>query len=105
MPQPNDLSRSLAAWTRTPREGRAWSRSLPPGIDIGEADVEVLGPERDETPSQHVEAALAGFGIVADHRARVGRRHIPARRKIRSRPMRRDREHELDLADIGGEPE
>jgi hypothetical protein len=31
-------------------------------------------------------------------------RDVPARRKIGCQPMWRDREHKLDLADIGGEP-
>jgi hypothetical protein len=47
----------------------------------------------------------SGLGIVANHRELVGRRHVPVRREIRGRPMRRDREHKLDLADIGGEPD
>jgi hypothetical protein len=29
--------------------------------------------------------------------------HVPARRNVRGRPMRRDREGKFDLADIGGE--
>src|SRR5262249_40917381 len=47
--------------------------------------------------------ALSGFPVVTDHGKLVRRSHVPARRKIWSRPMRRDREHKLDLADIGGE--
>src|SRR5690349_4205717 len=51
---------------------------------------------------KQVQAALSGFGFIAHHRKRVGRRHIPARRKVWGRPLRRDREHQLDFADIGG---
>ena len=84
-------------------KGRPVVDPLGLGVDVGETDVEVLGPERHETPSQQVEAALAGLGVVPDDGERVGRRHIPARREIGSRPMWRDREDKFDLADIGGE--
>jgi hypothetical protein len=43
-----------------------------------------------------------GVGIIADH-AGIGRRDVPTRRNVRGRPVRRYREEELDLADIGGE--
>ena len=45
----------------------------------------------------------AVLGVVTHDRQRIGRRHVPARREIRRRPLGRDREDELDLADIGGE--
>src|ERR1700757_4205513 len=58
-------------------KGRPVLDPLGLGVDVGEADVEVLGPERHETPAQQVEATLAGLGIVSDYGERVGRRHIP----------------------------
>jgi hypothetical protein len=73
------------------------------GVDIGEADIHVLGPVRDQTPAQKIQAALAGPSVIADHRKGIGWRRVPTGRKIWSRSMRRDREDELDLADIGGE--
>src|SRR5205823_9013719 len=36
----------------------------------------------------------------ADHQQQVARGDIPTRRKIGRRPMRRNREHQLDFADI-----
>jgi hypothetical protein len=36
-------------------------------------------------------------------RKRIGRRHVPARRDIRRRPLRRNPERDFDLTDIGGE--
>ena len=36
------------------------------GIDVGEADLDVLGSGRDQAPAQHVGAALRGLGVVAD---------------------------------------
>ena len=48
-----------------------------------------------------VQGAL--FGVVADDWQRIGWRDVPARGDIRGRPMRRDREDERDLSDIGGE--
>jgi hypothetical protein len=56
-----------------------------------------------QAPAHHVHAALAGSVIVADHRERVGWRHVPTGREVRGGPIRRDREDELDPADIGGE--
>jgi len=40
--------------------------------------------------------------IIADDQQRIGRRHVPAGGKIRRRPLRRNPERDLDLADIGG---
>jgi hypothetical protein len=37
---------------------------------------------------------------VTDHGKLVRRSHVPTRPKIWNRPMWRDREHKLDLADI-----
>src|SRR5262249_61937514 len=71
--------------------------------DVGEADVQILSPIGNKAPAQQVQTSLCGFSVVTDHRKLVGRSHIPARWKIWSRPMRRDREHKLDLADIGGQ--
>ena len=56
------------------------------------ADFDILGPMRDQTPAQQVQAALAGLPIVADDGELVSRRRIPSRREVRGRPMRRDRE-------------
>src|SRR6266446_5667752 len=53
--------------------------------------------------AHHVQAALAGLGIMADHRQRVCWRHVPTRRDVGGRPMRRDREHQLDLAELQAE--
>ena len=63
----------------------------------------VLDPEPHETPAHHVQAALASPPVIADHREQVGGRHVPTGWEVRGGPMRRDREDELDLADIGGE--
>ena len=49
------------------------------------------------------QAAAPLEGILADHRQRVGWRHVPTQRDVRRWPMRRDREDQFDLADIGGE--
>ena len=72
------------------------------GVDVGEADL-VLGPERHQSPAHHLEAALPVLPIVTHDRQRIGRGHVPARRDIRHRPLGRDPEGELDLADVGGE--
>ena len=45
---------------------------------------------------------MFGLGVVAHDGRRVGRCHVPARRKVRRRALGRDREDELDLADVGG---
>jgi hypothetical protein len=84
-------------------EGRLAHDPLGFGVDVREADFDVLGPERYEPPAHDIQAALASSRIVADHGERVGRRDVPAGRDVRGRPIRRDREDELDLADIGGE--
>jgi hypothetical protein len=55
------------------------------------------------TAAPHVQTALAGLGIVANYREGIGGRDVPTRRDVRGAAMRRDREHQLDLADIGGE--
>src|SRR5207248_11749060 len=86
----------------TSRKGRPGLDPFRLGVDVGEADVQILGPVGNKAPAQQVQTALSGLSVVTDHRKLVGRRHIPARRKIWSRPMRRDGEHKLDLADIGG---
>jgi hypothetical protein len=46
------------------------------GVDVGKADLDVLGPVGDQAPAQHVEAALPGLGIVADDGQGVGRRDV-----------------------------
>jgi hypothetical protein len=84
-------------------EGRLALDPLGLGVDVREADFDVLGPKRHEPPAHDIQATLAGSGIIADHRERVGRRHIPTGRDVWGRPIRRDREDEPDLADIGGE--
>ena len=43
------------------------------GVDVSEADFDILGPKRYEPPAHYVEGALTGPGIVADHREEVGR--------------------------------
>ena len=96
------LARGSAA-TGMPRGRRTCLDPLGLGVDVCEADFHVLGPKRHEPPPHHVEAALPSSRIIADHRERVGRRHVPTRRDVRCWPIRRDREDELDLADIGGE--
>jgi hypothetical protein len=70
------------------------------GVDIREADVDVLGPVRDQTPAQKVQAALAGLAIVPDHREQVSGCRVPTGREVRGRSMRRDGKDELDFADI-----
>jgi ATP-dependent DNA ligase len=49
-----------------------------------------------------LEAALIVFVVIAHDRQRIGWRHVPAWRKIWCRPLGRNPEHELDLADVGG---
>jgi hypothetical protein len=56
-----------------------------------------------ETGPARPRAALPGLPVVPDDRKGISRRGIPPWCKIGSRAMRRDREHKLDLADIGGE--
>jgi|SRR5271163_885665 len=54
------------------------------GVDVSEADFDVLRPIRHQPPPQQVQAALAGLGVVADHRNGVGWRGVPSRREVRS---------------------
>jgi len=49
---------------------------------VRRADLEVLGPIRHQAPPQYVEAAFFGLGIVPDHRQRIGRCNVPARREV-----------------------
>jgi hypothetical protein len=87
------------------RESRPGLDPLGLGVEGRIADLEVLGPMRNEPPAKQIEAPLLGPGIVPDHRQRIGRSGVPSGREIRRRPMLRDREDELNLADIGGEPD
>ena len=73
------------------------------GVNVREADFDVLGPVWHETPAHHVQAALAGLGVVADCRQRIGWRHVPARRDVGRRPLGRNSESDLDFTDVGGE--
>jgi hypothetical protein len=57
------------------------------GVDVREADLDILGPERHEPPAHHVQAALPSSGIEADHRKRVGWRYVPARGNVGGRSM------------------
>src|SRR4029077_15202274 len=84
-------------------EGWLTLDALSLGVDVREADLDVLGPEWHQSPAHHVQAALAGPGIMANHRKRIRRSHVPTRRDVRGGPMRRYREHQLDLAGIGRE--
>ena|SRR5580692_9891137 len=43
------------------------------------------------------------FRVVAHDRYRIGRRDVPAGGKIRGRPLGRNAERDLDLADVGRE--
>ena len=72
------------------------------GVNVREADFDVFRPVRHEAPPHDVQAALAGFGVVADDRAGIGRGNVPTRRDVGGGPMRRDREDEFDFTDIGG---
>src|ERR1700730_16402116 len=72
------------------------------GVDVRETNFEILSPERYQAPAHDVQAALTSLRIISYHRERVGWRYVPTRRYVRGRPMRRDREDELDLAGIGG---
>src|SRR5690349_24835595 len=40
--------------------------------------------------------------VVPHDRERIGGRHVPACGEIRGRPLRRNPERDLDLADVGG---
>src|SRR5690349_13392875 len=70
------------------------------GVDMEKPSLRSsLSPERYQGTTQNIQAPLTGLCIVAaDRTGSVG-----ARRDIRGRPMRWDREDELDLADLGGE--
>ena len=72
-------------------------------VDVREPDIEVLGPERRETPPQKIQAALARLAIVPDDRQHISRRGVPARREIGRGPMLPDREDGFDLVNVGGE--
>src|SRR5205823_8125584 len=84
-------------------EGRLRVDALGLGIDVGEADLDVLRTERHQGPTHNIEAALPGPGIVTHDRQVLARRGVPIGRDVGGRPLRRDREDELDFADIGGE--
>ena len=73
------------------------------GVDVREADFDPLRPKRHEPPAHHVEAALAGPGIVADHRERVCWRYVSTGRDVGVGRSGGIDEDELDLADIRGE--
>ena len=60
------------------------------GVDVREADLDVLCPIRHQPPAHDVQAALAGLGIVAHDGQRIGRRAVPSRRKVRRWSMRWD---------------
>jgi hypothetical protein len=83
-------------------EGSLGFDALGLGVDVGEADLDVLGPERHQAPAHHIEAAPAVHHIVADDRQRIRGCYVPARGEIRRRPLGLNREADLDLADIGG---
>jgi hypothetical protein len=53
--------------------------------------------------AHHVQAALAGPGVIAGDRERVDRRDILTGRDVQGGLMGWDREDQLDLADIGRE--
>src|SRR5262249_48220368 len=48
------------------------------GVDVGEARLDALAPERHQAPAHHLEAAPMVLRILADARQRIGRRHVPA---------------------------
>jgi hypothetical protein len=56
-------------------EGRLVFDALGLGVDVGEADLDVLGPERHQPPAHHLEAALMLLRVIAHDRQRIGRRH------------------------------
>jgi len=69
-------------------EGRLALDPFRLGVDVGEADLDVFGLIRDQAPAQHVETALLRLRIVANDGQRIGRRRVPAGRKIRDRRTR-----------------
>jgi len=73
------------------------------GVDVRETNFDVLGPVRNKPPARRVQATLARSLIEANDRQLVGGCSVPTRREVRGRSVRRDREGQLDLADIGGE--
>ena len=73
------------------------------GVDIREADLNILCPVRHQTPTQKIQATLTGLAIAADHGQQISGSGVPGRREVGRGPMWRDREDELDLAHIGGE--
>jgi hypothetical protein len=50
---------------------------------FGEADLDVLRPERHQAPAHHLEGALMLLRVIAHDRQGIGRGHIPAGGKIR----------------------
>jgi hypothetical protein len=73
------------------------------GVDVCEPDIEILGPMRDQTPPQKIQAALASLAIVPDDGEEIGRRGVSSRREVWGGPMQRDREDQLDFANVAGE--
>jgi hypothetical protein len=49
-----------------------------------------------------IPSALPSLGVETRDGQGIGRRHVPARRKIRRRAIGRYREDEFDLADVAG---
>ena len=88
---------------RLRRGRRACPRSTRLWRNVREVDLDVLSLKRHEPHRITSRPALGSSRIIADHRERVGRRHVPNRRDVRCWPIRPDREDELDLADVGGE--
>src|SRR5260370_20769446 len=62
-------------------EGRLALDPFGLGVDVREADFDVLRTKRHEAPTHYVQAALAGLGIVVDDRewGRLARRSNSAR--------------------------
>jgi hypothetical protein len=63
-------------------------------------------PDRSDCPTRADALARGrrrGLRVVAHDRQRIGRRHVPAGRKIWCRPLGRNSEDQLDLADVGGQ--
>jgi len=88
---------------RLRRGRRACPRSTRLWRNVREVDLDVLSLKRHEPHRITSRPALGSSRIIADHRERVGRRHVPNRRDVRCWPIRPDREDELDFADVGGE--
>src|ERR1700719_4478465 len=64
-------------------EGRPRVDALGLGVDVGEADLDVLRTERHQAPAHDIEAALPGPSIVADNGQILGRRGVPVGRYVR----------------------